>query len=420
MGIMGPAQPYLAVMVGVPSDQINFIWTLRAFGSCAATVLTGIIFKSFVKTRNLKLSFLSVCVLLIGVFIGLVPWISTFFLLLMTIMIAGIFLGCLDTASNSLVIFMLGPERSPPFTQSLHAMVALGFMLGSLLVTPFLPGDQKADHGKVCNIAANNDTGAVSGGNYTLDLAEADKLPNLIWPFTIIAAINVFCALSYLCLVIFGIPMPIYTAISQEEPLKGASTNHENIRKQNSRIIYFLSFFYFAFSCGMEGFFQSQTFTFGICGPHLLSPKEAAVLTTVYFSFFLLGRFSGIFVSSRVKPQWIIVASLISCVVFSLILVSSAHQIIEILYLATGAIGFSLSLQFPSGYSWLSEQVDLTGRGSSVVFLGANFGWLVFPPIAGMVFFSSVGPMGVFYLTLALSSSHLVLFCSLIYFSKIN
>ena len=84
MGIMGPAQPYLAVMVGVPSDQINFIWTLRAFGSCAATVLTGIIFKSFVKTRNLKLSFLSVCVLLIGVFIGLVPWISTFFLLLMS------------------------------------------------------------------------------------------------------------------------------------------------------------------------------------------------------------------------------------------------------------------------------------------------------------------------------------------------
>ena len=73
-------------------------------------------------------------------------------------------------------------------------------MLGSLIVTPFLPGDQKADHGKVCNITANNDTGAVTGGNYSVDLAEADKLPNLIWPFTIIAAVNVFCALSYLCL----------------------------------------------------------------------------------------------------------------------------------------------------------------------------------------------------------------------------
>ena len=34
-----------------------------------------------------------------------------------------------------------------------------------------------------------------------------------------------------------------------------------------------------------------------------------------------------------------------------------------------------------SGYSWLAEQVDLTGSRGSVVFLGANFGWLIFPPI---------------------------------------
>ena len=69
---------------------------------------------------------------------------------------------------------------------------------------------------------------------------------------------------------------------------------------------------------------------------------------------------------------------------------------------------------FVVGYSWLAEQVDLTGKGSSVVFLGANFGWLVFPPLAGAVFFSSVGPMGVFYLTLALSALHLILFLILL------
>ena len=36
---------------------------------------------------------------------------------------------------------------------------------------------------------------------------------------------------------------------------------------------------------------------------------------------------------------------------------------------------------FCSGYSWLAEQVDLTGSRGGVVFLGANFGWLIFPPI---------------------------------------
>ena len=31
--------------------------------------------------------------------------------------VSGFFLGGLDTASNSLVIYMLGPQGSPPFTQ---------------------------------------------------------------------------------------------------------------------------------------------------------------------------------------------------------------------------------------------------------------------------------------------------------------
>ena len=79
--------------------------------------------------------------------------------------------------------------------------------------------------------------------------------------------------------------------------------------------------------------------------------------------------------------------------------------------------------------------MDLTGPGSSVVFLGANLGWLViitinnkhvindqqndvfnnkvFPPLAGMVIFSPVGPMGVFYLTLGLSAAHLAVFICL-------
>ena len=33
------------------------------------------------------------------------------------IFLAGVFLAGLDTASNSLVVAMLGPQRAPPFTQ---------------------------------------------------------------------------------------------------------------------------------------------------------------------------------------------------------------------------------------------------------------------------------------------------------------
>ena len=63
----------------------------------------------------------------------------------------------------------------------------------------------------------------------------------------------------------------------------------------------------------------------------------------------------------------------------------------EALYIGTAAMGFSVSMQFATGwglvcccqificvsclgYSWLAEQVDLTGSRGSVVFLGANSG----------------------------------------------
>ena len=82
MGILGPVQPYLALMVGVSSSSINFIWTLRALGSCVATILTGIVFKTYVRQQFLKLLFLAGGVLLVGIFIGLVPFASSFYLLL--------------------------------------------------------------------------------------------------------------------------------------------------------------------------------------------------------------------------------------------------------------------------------------------------------------------------------------------------
>ena len=82
MGIFGPTQPYLAHKLGVDSRKINFIWTLRAFGSCFATVVTGLVFRSMMRARWHKLIFLASCVVLTGLHIGLVPWAQSFELLL--------------------------------------------------------------------------------------------------------------------------------------------------------------------------------------------------------------------------------------------------------------------------------------------------------------------------------------------------
>ena len=66
-----------------------------------------------------------------------------------------------------------------------------------------------------------------------------------------------------------------YKQVDQED--SGEVLQKQFTKKKYSGAILFLAFFYFAFSCGIEGFFQSQTFTFGICGPHRLNPKKVQI-----------------------------------------------------------------------------------------------------------------------------------------------
>ena len=109
------------------------------------------------------------------------------------------FIGGLDTASNSLVIYTLGPARSPPFTASLHAMVGLGFMLGSLVVRPFLPEQEEGvDNTQgVCSNMVNASTLNQSQhyGNQSLP-----DMPDLVYPFNIVSGIHFLSGAAFIAL----------------------------------------------------------------------------------------------------------------------------------------------------------------------------------------------------------------------------
>ena len=64
----------------------------------------------------------------------------------------------------------------------------------------------------------------------------------------------------------------------------------------------------------------------------------------------------------------------------------------------------SLLTHFLPGFAWLADQVDMTGFRNSVVFLGGNSGWLIFPPVAGIIIFSGPGGVGVYLLSLGAKS----------------
>ena len=62
--------------------------------------------------------FLAAAELITGIFVTVTPWAASFPVILATVTVFGMSLGMFDTADNSLMIYIFGPKKSRPFTQS--------------------------------------------------------------------------------------------------------------------------------------------------------------------------------------------------------------------------------------------------------------------------------------------------------------
>jgi len=308
-------------------------------------------------------------------------------------------------------LFLVRKKTGGTISQNFHSV--------SLLVRPFFPSGKGS-----CGLTEQQANSTILeefvqsplqlSNQSNLDAADlapvSDDVPSLAWPFIICSGIHLLPALGFLLMVIMGLPMPIYNdEKSQEDPKSNSESTGPDTKNlvKHPKILLFCGLFFCLFSCGVESSFHSQVFTFARCGPHHLSPQQAASLTTTFAVAFLTGRFSGIALSRYLSPAIIILATNIGCVVGTLLLAACAGWVLEALFIGTAIVGFSTSMQVASGYSWLASKVDLRGNGNSFIFLGTNLGWLIFPPIAGLLIFSGPGGVGVFLLAFGTSVAQL-------------
>ena len=110
--VVGPTQPFLADNVGVNIDTINFVWTFGFFGFLLGSLAASLVFKRHVTTARAKLLFLFSTVLLGGVFTFVLPLTSSFAVLVLARLLQYVSLGAFTTADASLVVYVLGPDRS--------------------------------------------------------------------------------------------------------------------------------------------------------------------------------------------------------------------------------------------------------------------------------------------------------------------
>ena len=411
LGVFGPTQPYIAKNVGTSVDNINFIWTGRSIGFCITAVVAALLFRKYLKTRSQKLCFLAFAEIVTGIFVMITPFVYNFPLLIAMVSIYGMGLGLFDTADNSLIVYMLGPNKSRPFTQSLHAFVGVGFIIGSFLVQPFLPSES-GENKTVC-------PGSINTNNATVQEEYNPKLmggiSSINWPFILIGVWLILTAAGNIILAFSGIEMPRYYSDETEDKNPEVKT-FTNVRFWKMLLV--MIYCYYVFSCGLEGFFQSMTYTYGLCGPLEMTTQEAAMLNSLYFGAFVFGRSSGILISKYIEPTKLILGSLSGCIGSALLLSIFASYSKIGLYIGTFLMGYSVSFQFASGISWTAGLFNVTGKASFIFFLGGYTGFLSIPPIAGTIFTADESKVGFFYLALGITISQMILFIAMMIISR--
>ena len=152
------------------------------------------------------------------------------------------------------------------------------------------------------------------------------------------------------------------------------------------KIFLVVVFFYYFISCGVERIYQPMAFTFGICGPLALQPRDAVVIDSCYNGGFMCGRLVSALIAAFIKPRNMILLSLGMCLGTAFFLCFTASYSALCLYLGTATLGFFISWQFGSCFSWVAKKKNITGRLSSIFFIGCGFGGLVTPPVSGFFF----------------------------------
>ena len=206
--VVGPTQPYLARNTGVDIDTINLVWTFGFFGYMVGSLGTSFIFKEYLKADWAKLVFLSVTICTTGAIMIILPFTSSFAVLVTARLLQILALGAFCTADASLIVSLLGPEKSRPFTMAFHALIGAGFLAATFLVRPFLPDNKNTDIDQICGRANQTDPSTSQDMEESLGSSQEDPalsvvsegVPTIAWPFIISGAWCIVFSFGFLVL----------------------------------------------------------------------------------------------------------------------------------------------------------------------------------------------------------------------------
>ena len=334
---MGPTLSGLARHTQTHLNEVSFLFTARSLG-----YLLGSMWNGRYYDRRPGHPIMAVCLLVMAAMAFLVPFIPVLWLLTAALLLLGIGEGTLDVGGNTLLIW-IHRYKVGPFMNGLHFFFGIGAFISPILVSQAI---------------------LISGDiNWAYWMLAIFILPAAFW--------------------LLRLPSPEVQASARD--------------KQNGQINYWLVSLiavFFFLHVGAEASYGGWIYTYvlrqwnGFLGAD--SETTAAILNSVFWGSFTLGRLLGIPIATRFKPAIVLFADLIGGVASMAAILIWPHSY-PVLWLGSIGIGLSIASLYPTTIAFAGSRMAITGRVTGWFFVGSGAGGMILPWLIGQLF-EPVGP----------------------------
>ena len=320
---------------------------------------------------------------------------------------------------------MIWDKENGPWMQALHLCLSLGALTGPLVVKSFLrevpseephyhEGSNRSGANVTLDYVGETTTTLTTTGQYAInDDSGSPQYPDLgttVWiPLHLFGVLGVIIA-GYIISLYCTRPAERSYTTKRSGNVQGRHDSRNKVVK--GFLIFFVYIFYTCHVATQRGF-QSYIFAY-VVDYHDWQKGDAALLTSVTFATFMLGRIVGIFLIRCVRPSHMLVFDCVGLVLANIPLPFFSHSHVAVIWVSSALNGWFVSRLYATGITWLDCYVRLSGIVATVFMLAAASGDLV-GPVVLTAFYGNYG-LGAFGPLMFISSISVLLICVIVLF----
>ncbi len=336
---MGPAMPFLAAKVQIDLATASNIVVAKSLGFMVGSFFVGRLYDRIRPHGTVQIALLGASLMTIAI-----PMVSQFWLLIVILFWAGVFVGSVDVGGNILIVWAFR-SRVGPWLTGLHCIWGGGALLSPLIIVYF-----------------------------------QELTGSLVVSFLILGGVLFCCILFFVRL---PGPKPVHEAGAKRLPIPPVPL---------ATMVCLL------FLAGtIEVTIAVWVFSY-IRELQMASPQVASWINASFFAAITLSRLGTAFILVRIANETILYIAIgLLVAAFAGIVLFPAS--LPLLWIGVAAAGAGVATLFPGVLTLAPEYLPAEGRVTSWLFAGASLGFLIIPWFTGQLF-TRVGPHVIWYFTM--------------------